>query len=423
MRFLILIMIFTFASCASKNSVSAVREPAEDTARSCPIIMKEFLLKPDYNDDIKLALKEKKLITFKAKLMQIHFPRLEWINRLKKSLNVTLRNLNNKAHPTFYLSNDELIVPIAEKYAQAFEKELSNQLDDEATNNLKTVRSWVSAYENYAKELDQLLEERVSLQYNLTLLKKMDLKNEERDIQLSYKRSGVLTSEIISLHPEDKTYKSLLSNLKNQISDLDGGLIKNGKIKERIIRQAMLQDMLTMVHRKLEYRVKNAQTIPSDVVRELARLTSIIKNPDLNPSTFGVFKITDRIFIRELASLTKLDVVYDTFKEPLTKLKSIFSNFFSKDSTDEEKVGFFANIYAKITSLTPEQVAIGGGVAAIAGVGTYRYFWFDSKDSSVKEMPNDPHEVQLEKTEEVELDKSASMSKAIEVEIETQLLQ
>lgn len=417
MRIHVLILLASLYSCSSMKTGAIIRQPAEDLAKSCPDMMTDFILTPEYKNDLKIALREKKLITFKEKIMKVEYPRLEWINRVKKSFNVSLKNWNSKRYPTFYLSHDEEVISIAKSYASAYEKELNNELDDGASKTLEMVRAWVNSYENYNKELGNLIEERIALQYNYTLLKKMDLKNETRDIQLNFKKDGILTSEIISLHPEDNTYKSLLGDLNNRMKELDGGLIQDGKIKDRIVRQAMLQDMLTIVHRELESTVKNTDQVPTEMMRELSRLNKTLTNSDFSPSTYGVYKITDKVFMSELMSLSKLDVVYDTFKQPLIKLKNIFSNFFDKKSTDKEKIGFFSRMYAKIKSITPKQLATGTAVVATAGVGTYRYFWFDS--SGHTSLPaNDPHQVQLDQTQEVITTANDSHSKVIEIQIE-----
>lgn len=420
MRIHVLILLCCFYSCSSMNTQPIVRGPAEDNAKSCPDIMANFLLTPDYSKDLKLALKEKKLITFKEKLMQVKYPRLEWINRVKKSFNVSMKNWNNKHYPTFYLSNDEEVVTIAKSYASALEKELNNNLDDEATKTLEMVRAWTKSYENYHKELDDLIEERIALQYNHSLLKDLDLKDEVRDIQLSFKKDGILSNEIISLHPEDNTYKSLLGDLGNRIKELDGSFLRDGKIKERIVRQAMLQDMLTMVHRELEYTVKNSDKLPTDILRELDRLNNIITNSDFTPSTYGIYKITDKVFMRELMSITKLDIVYETFKDPLGKLKTIFSNFFTKKTTDKEKLSFFSRVYARIKRITPKQLATGSVVTATAGIGTYRYFWID--DGHHVTLPSDdPHQIQLEQTQKALDTARESHSKVIEVFIDEEI--
>ena len=429
MRYCIVICIFTLYSSASvqnppdsSSTFNMVRGPAEEavTNKSCSEIMANLVLSPTYNDDLTLALKNKKLITFKEKLMQIEFPRLEWINRVKKSFNLTMQQWNNKLYPTFYLSNEEQVIPIAKSYASAIDKETNNLLDDEATNTLKMVRAWSDSYQNYTKELNQLIDERIALQYNLSLIKKLNLKNQTRDIQLNLMKDGVLTPQVFALHAEDNSYRTLIGNLQSQINLLDDGWIRNGKIKDRIVRQALLQDMLTIVQRELEHSVKNTDKAPAEAIKELDRLTTMMKNSDYTPSTFGVFKITDKVFINELMALSKTDVIYQKFEDPLGKLSNILSNFLDGSPSDQEKVGIFSRIYASITSLTPLQMTTRASIAAVAGFGTYRYFWFDQ--SSVTELgSNDPHQVQINKTKKVTADKNAAHTSVIEVQVDNEI--
>jgi hypothetical protein len=238
-----------------------------------------------------------------------------------------------------------------------------------------------------------------------------------------------LKSEIISLRKEDKNLKFTINKLKAEMKELDGTLIKNGRIKDRIIRQAMLLDMLNILHRELEYTVKNAATPSDEVIKELEKLSLLIKNSDYSPTSYGVYKINHKIFIRELLATSKLDVLYTKIKEPLIKLKTFAFDYFKNKAagTDEEKIGIFKKMYLKITSITAKQASIGGGSLAIAGFGFERYFWF--KDKTSKEVTGPPpsnelnpddlaHEQQLERTDKVETEKHDAHSLAIEVHID-----
>jgi hypothetical protein len=397
-----------------------VREPARNIAKNCPELIADFILSPEYSSDFKTVLREKKLITMKEKMMQLEYPHLAWINRVKKSFNISLKNWNYKRYPAFYLSHDDEVVPIAKSYSQALEKELNNEVDEQATQTLTMVRAWQSSYENYNKELNDLIEERVALQYNYTLLKKLDLQNETRDIQLSFKKDGLVSTEVFSLHPEDNTYKSLLGDLKNRMNELDGGLIRDGKIKERIVKQAMLQDTLTIVQRELEHDIKNSDQVSTDLLRELSHLNNVMSNSDFSPSTYGIFKITNKVFISELLSLSKLDIAYKKFQKPLDKLETIFMNFSDGNKKNKkEKLGIFARVYARISHITPAQLATGTAVTATAGIGTYRYFWFNPATGSATGQPsNDPHQVQLDQTAKEINSQNDSNSQIIEVQID-----
>ncbi|MGZ3786948.1 MAG: hypothetical protein ACXVLQ_00410 [Bacteriovorax sp.] len=443
MKYFLLLIVFSLglASCSGLAPVTGARLPAEVPAPTCADLARNIFMSESYEKDLSKVLVERKLITFKEKIMQVQYPRLEWINRAKKSFTNSLRNWNNNRHPSFYTFNDEEIVPSAKRYADNLEKILKGEdpvSDEETTKAYLAVSDWMKAFANYKSELDQLIEERISLQYNISLLKKLKLENGvDRDIQITIKREGNLQNEIITLRKEDKNLDFTIKRLKKEMTELDGTLIKNGKIKDRIIRQAMLQDMLTIVHRELEYKVKNAPASSEEAIKELEKLSQLLKNSDDSPSTFGVYKITNKVFLRELVATSKLDVAYNKIKAPLAKLKAIASDFFKNKNagTEQEKIGFFKKIYAKITSITPKQVTIGGGSVVLAGIGFERYFWF--KDGTTEEVDGQPkteelykapinelgpedqaHEIQLEETRKTEAKEHDSHSHVVEVQID-----
>jgi len=444
-------LLLTFICLLLSSCGSFERSPAEAPVTSCSEIAKNIFLSESYEKDLNLALKERKLITFNEKIMQINYPRLEWINRAKKSLNNSLRNWNNNRYPAFYLFNEEEVVPLVKRYSENLEKILTNTLpldDEETTKAYVAIADWLKAFENYKSDMDQLLEERISLQYNLNLLKKIKISpDESRDIQLTIKKSGELKSEIITLRKEDYNLGFTINKLKSEIDELDGGFLKNGKIKDRIIRQAMLLDMLTILQREVESRLKNTSTPNELVLKELEKINLIIKNSDYTPSTFGVYKITNKIFIRELITTSKLDVAYAKIKEPLIKVKNVLFDYFNneKAGSDEEKIGFFKKIYAKITSITTKQASIGGGTVVIAGIGFERYFSFKNITSSnVDTLPypnpelvttpnseassttpkdvltseDSAHKQQIEQTKKIEKQKSEGHSHVIEIQID-----
>lgn len=430
--FIYMSAVFLLTSCASYTPLE--RRPAE-AAPTCMEMVKNFFSSKksteSYEDGLQRVLKERKLVTFQEKFVQIQHPRLDWINRVKKSFNQSLRNWNNNRYPAFYLFSEEEIVPLAKRYAESVEKIAMNQVpvnDEETTKAFVSIGEWIKAYKNYKTDMDQLIEERISLQYNVSLLKKLKLDNDPRDIQLTIKRAGELKTEVITLRKEDKNLKLTINNLKAQMKELDGTLIRNGKIKDRIIRQAMLQDMLTILQREMEYASKNGFESEA-LTKEIDSIASLIKEAEFSPTTYGVYKIENKVFIRELLATSKLDILYNKFRDPVNKLKTIVTDYFKNRNagTDAEKIGIFKRIYAKITSITPKQAAVGGGSVVVAGIGAERYFSFKQGDTkevkdrtSVVELgPEDQaHEQQLENTEKVETEKHEAHSQVIELNIE-----
>lgn len=435
MKFILHFFLLTLLSCSTVQyhdplNGTSVRAPAEEI--SCTEMIKRFFKgKPEKT--LEEVLIEKKLVTFSVKKAQIHYPSLEWINRAKKSLNTSLRNWNNNRYPSFYLFNVEEIVPTAKNYAENLDKIIHNTVahdDQEITKAYVDVSDWIKSYSNYSKELDQLLEERISLQYNISLLKKIDLKSDEtKDVEIILKRNGTLVKEIITLRKGDKNLAATINRLKLDMKNLDGSFLKNGRIKDRIIRQAMLQDMLTILHRELEFVVKNAEIPDDELIKELENLNQLIKKSDFMPSTYGVYKIENKIFLREMLAVSKLDKVYARISDPIEKLKTLVMDYFKNRNagTDAEKIGIFKKMYLKITSITPKQAAIGGSSVAAAWIGYERYFTIKGPVESVGEgipainqmdVEDQAHQQQLDRTEKVETEKHEAHSSVVEIHID-----
>lgn len=436
-----LITLVTLVSC-STVAVDNGRAPAEEAA--CNELVKRIILSENYEQDLSKVLVQKKLITFTEKKAQIHYPKLEWINRVRKSFHASLRNWNNNRYPSFYLFNKEDIVPTAKIYSANLEKIITNQVpleDEEITKAYLNVAEWTKSFKNYQSELNQLIEERISLQYNLSLLKKLKLKdNDPIDVHITIKREGVLKNEIITLRREDKNLKALINKLKMKMVELDGTFIKNGKIKDRIVRQAMLLDILGILHREMEFVIKNSPTPNEETLKELASLSALIKNTEFSPSTYGIYKIENKVFIREILTATKIDKLYTKIKDPIIKIKNVLTDYFKnrKAGTDQEKVGFLKRVYAKITAITPKQAATGGGAAVAAAIGYERYFAFSNvsateTDDQTKEVEikseevareetigadDLAHEEQIEQSKKVDIERHEGHSSVVEIHID-----
>jgi hypothetical protein len=414
------------------RGINPIRIPAEVNG-TCNEMAKKIFLTENYTEDLMTALEKKKLITFSEKRMQLQYPSLNWINKVKKSFNKSLRNWNNNRYPAFYIFQDEEIIPTAKRYAENLEKILTNQIpieDDQTSKAYLDVSEWLNSYISYNLEIDQLIEERISLQYNINLLKKLKLKNDDAiDVQLSIMKNGKMKNEIITFRKEDKNLNATINKLKLEVKSLDGTFLKNGKIKERVIRQAMLLDMLSIVHRELEYALKNAAAPNELVLKEFESLSKIISVNTFSPSSYGVYKIDNKVFIREVIATSKLDVAYMKIKAPLIQLKDWFKNFFVKSDEidDPEKIGIFKKAYLSITQMTPKQAAISGGSILTVGYGFQRYFTINNKtttelsdqmQSEEIKAEDAAHLQQVEQTKQIEMQKSDSLSSAIEIPIE-----
>lgn len=423
---LILFSLFLMlTSCSSimhmQEKKAFEREPAAE-ANDCKVLAQNLFLKQNYQQDLEKALVSKKLLSFSNRFVTVEHPGMNWINRARESLNKSLKNWNNNKYPTFYVFSDEEVIPAAKKYFTTMTDKFpaGAELDEESVKNFELVESWIKSYQNYKTEVDQLLEERISLQYNLSLLKKLKLKEDSRDIKLSVKRDGQFVDEIVTLRKSDKDLAYQIKKIKSELKEFDGSLLKNGKIKDRIIRQAALEDMLTIVQREFEYSLKNTKGPNDEMLKEMIRLNALIKQDDLKPTTYGVYRITNKVFIREIVALSKLDVAYKKFIEaPVMKLKEVVNAFMQNRpgniASDPAKEGIFKRIYTKVSKITPKQAAFGGAVSVTAGIGFQRYFSVEGEPLDLEERA---HEVQIERTEEEAVKEAEDHLKVVEMHID-----
>jgi hypothetical protein len=414
--------LLLISSCSIMPDRSSYeRDPATEP-QSCSEIVKTLFLKENYQEDLEKALVSRKLLSFSNKFVTIEHPRLDFINHARASLNKSIKNWNNNKYPAFYIFSDEDVIPAAQKYFKVISEKIpaDSTTNQDAVKKYDLVPSWIKSFQNYQTEVDQLLDERISLQYNLTLLKKLKLDDDPRDIKISIKRGGQFIDEIVTLRKSDKDLAYQIKKIKTELQNFDGSYLKNGKIKDRIIRQAALVDMLTIVQREFEYGLKNAPNQTDEMFKELDNLNKLINRSELQPTTYGVYRITNKIFIRELAALSKADVAYKNFVEaPLLKFKEIAAAYIQNralnNASVDEKMGIFKRIYAKISNITAKQAAIGTGVTVTAGIGFERYFSSTANPSVTEEQG--PHAQQIERSKQENTKASKEHSSVVEVKI------
>lgn len=423
-----ILSLFVFASCAQ---MEVSREPSAKDLKACSELIKGFFVRnksDEYATNLEKKLVDKKLLTFTNKFVTVQHPKMDWMNRARISLNKSIKNWNNNKYPAFYIFHDEEVVTHAKNYFQTIHSMVNPDVKvaPDATKNMEMVQGWIKKFESYEVDIDNILDERITVQYNLSILKKLKFKEESTDIKLTFKRDGKYVEEVITLRKSDKDLDYQIKRLKKEIDDLDGTIFRSGKIKERIMRQAMLSDALTIVHREFEYALKNTPNPDPELTKEFERITALLKNSQYSPTTYGVYRITNKVFIREFLALSKLDVAYKTFAEaPLVKFRQVVDAFIHNrpiiTAADKEKIGIFQKAYTKITNITPKQLAIAGAVAVAGGLGFERYFALsgDSITQIENSSKGDPaHEEQINNSIKQDARESEGHSTAVEIEIE-----
>lgn len=436
------------------------REIASDSA--CTTNLKKFFENEVTEDELNIALKERKLISFKDKMVIVNYPKVEWLNNTKKSLITRIKNWNRNQYPLFYLDQSDKFAIIAKSYSDLMTKELNNAITDDEKSALTILRDWITTYKNYQSDLDLLLEERISLQYNINMLKEIKLnKGEVRDIKVTIKKGGAYISEVITLRAEDRNLEFTLKNYKDQIKELDGKLSSFGKIQERVIKQAMAKDVVTIVQRELEHSVKNTDSIAPEISAHLDELNSLLKNADLEPSSYGVYKITNQVFSDELGDLFSRsgdEAVKEVTNKNQFSIRGQIEKFFGKKKETVEtavavvenvakavenqtkdagtlvtkselkREGPLKKIYAKIATFTPYQKFSAATKLGVVGYGAYRFFWMKKEPTSMVTIttptqlnPEPMHDEQVQNTQKVDQANSDGNTSVVEVHLENLL--
>ena len=376
------------------------RNPASN---DCSSLISRFFKKNDLGTQ-KDALKKKSLLTLREGFWVSPKPKLEKLAELKKSLALSFKNWHGHKYPTYFLLNEPDVKLITENYSKTLIKSLNqvDQLTDEDKALLEIVNGWISKFESYPVELDNMLEERISLQYNLNFLKNFELNKEREVVKLNFKKEGKDIEKTFIFYKKDKNLDFEIKNLKKELKAFDETLEKEGKLKDRVIRQAALKEMIQFVQRDIE--VAGFNIADAKLAHELKTLSKdlnqLLNKSQLQTTSYGVYKLNSDIFWNEILPINQVQTLKEYFKktgsffghaygftkeklkasinfakEAPRKLIDGVKDLFKKDVDEKgEKIGFFKKLYAKIKAIDPKKAAIGAGVVGVGFIGAEQYF-------------------------------------------------
>ena len=182
----------------------------------------------------------------------------------------------------------------------------------------------------------------------------------------------------------------------------DETLEKEGKLKDRVIRQAALKEMIQFVQRDIE--VAGFNIADAKLAHELKTLSKdlnqLLNKSQLQTTSYGVYKLNSDIFWNEILPINQVQTLKEYFKktgsffghaygftkeklkasinfakEAPRKLIDGVKDLFKKDVDEKgEKIGFFKKLYAKIKAIDPKKAAIGAGVVGVGFIGAEQYF-------------------------------------------------
>ena len=388
----IYLLSFTLLLSCSTLVNTPTRAPASvQEELTCANVVRKFI-SSDYNEKLLKEIEKKELIKRSTNTMQVRLPKKSWWNRFKDSWTHTFKNWNDNKYVSFYMYDEEETVASAAAYAKLLRK----TIDQTETNKdeaavLKTIDTWFSKYTHYEKELDDLINERISLAYNRDILKKYDFDGNRAEVDLVFIKEGKEVQEKMIFYKDDKNLQYYIKQLDKRITKLDGGVLDwwfdEGIIKQRIIQQAMLQDKLIITHRELEYYINNTEGITEGTLEtlkvKLRQFEEAIDDLNFKPSKYGINKIANKSIRKEILALPKTIKSYKKLQDGKKVVNELLTD------QDKDRLKFFTNGYARVFQGTAVGALVTGSGTSI-WVGLKEYFmWGENKKYACVKLPSE----------------------------------
>lgn len=366
---------------------------SKNNAPACQLLLEDFVQR-SYKAKLLSALEERKLVQRSYNSITIRKLSKSWLKNKRDSLHRFLKTLNRKKHSVYYLDRDETLSSI-NVYSDLFVKSLdkTSKIEKEGQAIIDKVDSWVAKYKNYTVDIKNLTDERVSLEFNIQLLKMLEKeidkaldKGNEYMANITLMIDGKETPRRYIFRKVDANYHFELSKLIQRRKELDGGMFSSllslGEITNRIIDQARLHDIIRMHHRELEYYRNNTEGLSTETKNALSlkleKLNALEvgykSNKELLPSEFGVSKLQSKKIKTELMNLPKSIKSRDF----ISKSEKVVEKFMDEKSKD--RLQYKLKGYAKVFKTT----GAGAGVWAIFETGSLAkaayVWWFHDKN-------------------------------------------
>lgn len=288
------------------------------------------VLENGYEQNIKRALEEKNLVHRSYNRLTIQRPGPSLFARsAQRAERFFSRVINDNRYPAYYIFDEAETVPKIIAYVRSY----VGQGRENATNTRNAtrdfgpeIRKWIEDYENYNSQIEDLVKARVSMAYNLDLLKyyRKDAPDFDR-VTLSFYRNGEFEDSVFTFRSDDENLTTLIRDLESEISRFDGGVftksarentrlgyefISEGVIRGRVLEQSKLRDKLVLLHREVEFAYHNLdrraefQNSTEEGRQALSdlyeRLTRILNDEEMKPSAWAVNKTSREKMFEEM---------------------------------------------------------------------------------------------------------------------------
>ncbi|EQC49195.1 hypothetical protein M899_0778 [Bacteriovorax sp. BSW11_IV] len=310
-------------------------------------------LEDDYANKLAKALEEKKLVQRKTKRLTIKAPGKHMFARmLDYGSHIFKKIINDNRYHAFYMYDDEETLPNILIYIKGLvgDEKAMGGFEDSS----KIVTTWLKEFKNYEADLDEMLKMRVSLAYNLNILKTYKKSNPDFDrIQFSLWKNGKWEETIITIRQDDHNLEALIGDLQSKLNTFDGGWrsspnkdsgglarisighIDEGMLRTRVLKQAYLRDRLTILHRELEFAYNNLNNrdefasiseenkkVITDLYKELS---FTLAKEEYRPSHWAENRISYKKFMSEFKYSSKSSKYYQKFLDKSEKIKNYLS--------------------------------------------------------------------------------------------------
>lgn len=123
-------------------------------------------------DDVTNIMLKKGILKRKENFLLLEHPSIDWINKVRKSFITNLKSWNKNRYPVFYFGKEIDFEKRGRSIASLLEKKIAGTANEEEKVLLDQILNEVKSFSTYQNEIDAIIKERISLQYNIDMLKK-----------------------------------------------------------------------------------------------------------------------------------------------------------------------------------------------------------------------------------------------------------
>ncbi len=371
------------------------RYPAGTPSEDCKSLVNKILAKDNQSadatkpweasakkDSSETLIRKNNHLTAQDKIFVLNLPPVDWFNSVRKSLISHFKTRNKSRYPIFYLDKNSDYQKIGKGIPELLEKQVGGNLSEEEGKLFTRILSDIDSFTNYQKDIEAIINERASLQWNIEYLKRLGktLEDEPIDIALITKKASGNVKIVHTIRRKDNNLPLVIDEYRKKLIDFNGRAFKPGILEKRILKQALLKDIVTIYQREVEFTFKNTGSPSEELTKLYYALTNALKSSDFDPSTYGVFKIDNKVFKAEMLKLTGADDEVAKSQINKEKISGVWRSFYMNKnvSDDPETMSTMKKAYLTVLNLTTLDFTnlnlVQVGVLGVVAVSAYNYF-------------------------------------------------